>query len=175
MWKKLLIALGLAVLTMLAVGMLLSQHYSVTRTVTIKSDKAKIHALTGDLTRWSEWVPWEQEDKTIRKSLGPVTSGVGASQSWSSKNGDGRLEVEESDPDVGVTWDIVFVQGGHESPARSWMTYAQRGDVVDVGWTMEGEMDMPLLGGWFARFADRMMGPMMEKGLQSLRQRAEGE
>jgi hypothetical protein len=173
MARKILIAIGLAVLTVLAIGMLLSQSYSVSRTVTIEADKARIHALTGDLTRWSEWVPWEQDDKTIRKSLGPVTSGVGATQSWSSKNGDGRLEVKLSDPNEGVAWDIVFVQNGHESPARSWITYQQRGDVVDVMWTMEGEMDMPLLGGWFARFADRMMGPMFEQGLQALKTKAE--
>jgi hypothetical protein len=70
---------------------------------------------------------------------------------------------------------MVFVTNGHESPANGWINYAQHGDAVDVTWGMEGEMDMPVLGGWFARMADGMIGPMYEQGLSALKQKAEAK
>jgi hypothetical protein len=133
-----------------------------------------VHALTSDLTRWPEWTPWE-DDKTIQKRMGGTTSGVGASQSWSSSSGAGRLTLTKSDPAEGIAYDMVFVNDGHESPAQSEMTYSKSGDAVIVTWRMEGEMDMPVLGGWFAHMADGMIGPMFETGLENLKKRAEGQ
>lgn len=173
MLRKILIAVGLAVLTVLAIGLCLSQHYEITRSITIHADVARIHALTSDLVRWPAWVPWEQGDKSLRTSFGALTSGVGASQSWTSKSGEGRLTLTQSDPAQGVAYDLVFVENGHESPGHGAITYSPAGDGVRVTWTLSGEMDMPVLGGWFARLADRMMGPAFEQGLMALKQKAE--
>ena len=172
MLRKILLALVLAVLVVLAIGLFLPREYTVSRSVTIRADKARVHALTSDLSRWSEWSPWE-DDESLTKTLGPVTSGVGASQAWTSDSGDGRLVMTKSDPEEGIAYDLVFGPSGSESPAQGWMTYSGVGDAVVVTWGMSGEWDMPVLGGWVARMADRMMGPDFDQGLKTLKHKAE--
>jgi len=173
MLKKILITLALVFGLLIIVGLFLSQHYDVSRTVTVRASKSRIHALCDDLTVWDSWAPWTKADKTIVTKLGDKTHGVGASQSWKGDSGEGRLVFTKSDPNEGIAYDMVFVNGGKEVPAKSAMLYKTNGDAVDVTWRIEGEMGMPVVGGYLALFAGSMIGPMFDTGLNGLKAQAE--
>jgi uncharacterized protein YndB with AHSA1/START domain len=175
MLKKVLFVFAAFVLLLVIVGMVLSEDYRVTRKITIAAPQEKIHELVGDLKRWPEWTPWEKEDPTMVKTLGEKTTGVGAHQSWKGKDGGGELTFTECDPATGIKYDMAFIDGDKRMPARSWMTYAPGAGGVEVTWGMEGKMDMPVIGGYFALCFDRMAGPMFESGLQELKKKAEAK
>jgi uncharacterized protein YndB with AHSA1/START domain len=172
--KLVLTAVAILILVFVVVGMVLSRDYKVSRTVTIQADPAKVHELVGDLKRWDEWAPWKKADPTLVTTFGPTTTGVGASQSWSSANDDGgRLTLTKCDPATGIAYDMAFRQGDEEIPAKSWMSYTPAPGGVQVEWGIEGEMDMAVIGGYFAAMADAMIGPMFQQGLADLKARAE--
>lgn len=172
--KVLLTLLGLLVILLL-IGAMMSQHYEVTRRVMVKAPAERIFPLIAQLENWPQWNPFIEIDPTIVTTLGPKTSGVGASQSWTGDSGGGRLTITESDPASGVVCDMVFLNGVNEAPAISWLRLQPRSDgAVEVVWTLNGEMNLPLLGGFMARMADGMIGPAFERGLEKLQARAEG-
>jgi hypothetical protein len=173
MLKKIVIVLALVLGLLVVVGLFLSQHYDVSRTITVRASKARIHALCDDLTVWDSWAPWATADKTMVTKLGDKTHGVGANQTWKGDSGEGRLVFTKSDPNEGIAYDMVFVQGEKEVPAKSEMRYTANGDAVDVTWRIEGEMGLPVVGGYLALFASSMIGPMFDTGLHGLKSRAE--
>ncbi len=175
MGKRVLIALGGVVLVVIVVGMFLPHEYRLQRTLTIQADRAHIHALTNHLARWREWAWWEQGDATMRRSLQGKARGVGATQTWESDVDDGRVVITKSDVDVGVEYEVVVVTRGHESLSHGMLTYVPRGEATDLTWTVDGVMDVPVVGGWMARFAGWVVGVKMEEGLRVIGAKAEGE
>jgi hypothetical protein len=173
MGKRVLIAVGAVLGVVLVVGMFLPHEYRLQRTRTIRADRARIHELTNHLARWKEWAWWEQGNATMRRYLTGKARGVGATQTWISDVDDGRVLITKSDPDVGVEYDIVFVKEGHESLSRGAMTYAPRGEATEVTWTFDGVMDVPVVGGWMARFAGSTVGPKMDEGLSAIAAKVE--
>lgn len=171
--KQFLIVLLLLIVILAAVGFVLPQRYDVSRSVKIRAEPSDVHALVGDLKEWPRWAPWQEADPTVRVTLGDKTTGVGASQSWTGKDGNGRLSFTKSDPATGIEYDMVFINRGRESPAKSWMRYTPAAEGLEVTWGIAGEMDMPVVGGYMALFSDRMIGPMFEKGLNKLKVEAE--
>lgn len=174
MLKKLLTALAILILVFVIVGALLPRDYKVSRSVVVKAEPAKIHPFVGELKRWDEWAPWKEADPTIVTTFGPTTTGVGASQSWTGTDGSGRLTFTKCDPATGIACDMVFLHGDREMPSKTWITYTPVAGGTQVEWGIDGVMDMPVVGGYFAQMSDMMMGGMFEKGLEKLKTRAEG-
>jgi len=173
LFKSILIGLAALLALLVVVGLFLDDHYRVERSVVIDADPGAIHEVLGDLARWSEWTPWEDEDPSIVNHLGERTTGVGASQTWTANSGDGRLEFTASSPLEGVAFDVWF--GNEAAPHESALLYSAAGAATRVTWSMEGDMGTPVIGGYFARLADGMMGPMFERGLEKLRRLVESE
>ncbi len=174
MLKKLLTALGILILVFVVVGALLPREFKVVRTVVVKAEPAKIHPLVGDLKRWDEWAPWKESDPTVVTTLGETTAGVGASQTWTGKDGAGRLRFTKCDPATGIAYDMAFIDGEREMPSKSWMTYLPSAGGTQVEWGIEGSMDVPVIGGYLAQMSGLMIGGMFESGLGKLKARAEG-
>jgi hypothetical protein len=179
-FKKILLVLLALIVILVMVGALMSKHYECSRHVAIRAPAEKIYALIGDLKAWPQWEPFSAEslrkNKQLKTTLGSKTSGVGASQTWEEEGGSGRLTFTGSDPTTGIDYDLVFTNLGHDSPAKSWIHMAPRPDgTVDVIWGVNGEMNLPVVGSYFAKFSDSMMGPMFEKGLENLRLKAEAK
>jgi len=171
MGKKILV--GLAVLLGLLVvgGFVLPDRYAVSRSVVTSAPLEKVQPLLEDLSRWPEWSPWEKADTSIVLTLGPITQGVGASQSWTDKAGGGRLELTAVEPGR-VAYDVWFAESG--APAHSLMTALPGPDgQLVLTWSMEGDMGMPGIGPYFALLAGAMIGPMFDKGLEALKVAAE--
>ncbi len=165
------IIFGVLLVLFVGVGLLLSKKYEVSRSVTVAADKARVHTFVDDLEKWPLWEPWREMDATIKVTLGPKTSGVGARQSWSGNSGDGSLTFMSSSPEKGIAYDLHFEKGKYKCVGS--MRYESQGDKTKVTWAMVGENPIPVVGGYMAVLMDSMVGPMFENGLNKLKAEAE--
>lgn len=171
MGKRLLVGLALLMGLLVLGGFLLPADYQVSRSVGVRAPLESVQPLLEDLRRWPEWSPWEKGDTSIVTTLGSLSRGVGASQSWTDKHGGGRLELKVSRPGR-VEYDVFF--SGSPVPHRSVLTAFPGPDsTLAVTWSMSGTMDVPVVGPYLKLLADKMMGPMFEQGLAALKVAAE--
>lgn len=163
----------LAFVTLLAVvGMFLSKGYKVERRIHINADQAKVHELVSNLDHWENWGPWSKNNPEVLVERGAISSGVGASQSWSGQTGEGHLVFTRSDPQKGIGYDLHFNDGAGKCLVV--MAYNKMDtDTVEVVWNFTGEVDMPIVGVYFAQMMDGLLGPMLEENLASLKELAE--
>lgn len=176
MLKKLAIAFVLLVVLFFVVGFALPKDYEFTRKITVQAPPERVHELVGELKRWDDWTPWKKVDPTVAVTFGPTTTGVGASQTWTGKDGGGRLVFSECDPRTGIVYDMAFIDDGQELPSKGWVKYTPSGAATEVEWGMRGTMDMPVIGGYFAAMMGSMMaGPMFEQGLADLKAKLESK
>ena len=170
------VSLGI-IAAFVVIGLILPTKYSVSRETTIDAAPAAVHAYVGHLDKWPEWMPWEQEDPSIVTARSEKTTGVGASQSWTSaKAGDGELEFTECDEATGVAYDMAFIMKDRRAPSKASIRYAPAGDATKVTWAMEGDMVsmMPrVIAGWFKLMMVRMIGKQFDRGLASLKGKVE--
>ena len=115
----------------------------------------------------------------MKTTLGTQTTGVGASQSWTDKDGGGWLKVTRSDPSSGLAYDMAFVMGEgtdtEEMPAQGAITYEPVDGGTRVSWSMSGEVTLPVFGGYLAKMLPGQVGPMFDQGLAKLKTAAEAE
>lgn len=175
--KKLLKVIAIVVVAVVGaiviVGLFLPTRYEVKREIVVDAPAEMVHALVGDLNRWPEWEPWRDSDPTIQVTLGDQAVGVGASQSWKGKSGTGELVLTASDPATGIAYDLVFDEVYVSKVAVSYSDSAGGG--TRVAWVMVGEADAPIVGGYFARLMNPMVGPMFESGLNKLKAATEAD
>ena len=171
-----LIALILLVAVGTVAGWLMPTTYKIERVVTIDAPPAAIHAHVVDLEQWPAWAPWEEEDPSIVTTYGEKTIGVGASQTWTSDQGNGELTLTKADPESGISYDMAFIMDELRAPAACAMTYAEAEGSTTVTWTMEGDVAdfMPrALAGLMTPLMDAQLSDMFDTGLQSLKGRVE--
>lgn len=172
MFKRLLLALLIVLVLLAIVGFLIPNNYEISRSIKINASKEKIHSYVGDLEKWPSWTPWNEADPSIKTVIGGKSTGLGASQSWTGKDGDGRLEFVKYDEEKGIGYDLFFM--GDKNKCYAEMVYNDINDnSVEVEWNMVGSINIPAIGGYFALMMDRMVGPMFEKGLENLKTVAE--
>jgi hypothetical protein len=167
--KKFLVVLIVILVLIVVIGLFLSSEYSLERSIVVGAKPAAVHKLVGDLNRWEEWMPWKEQDPTIQVELGQKTTGVGASQRWTSKDGAGSITFTASDKDKGIEYDMVF--GDYTSKGS--IRYEQVGKSTKVTWGMTGEIPTPVIGGYMALLMPSMIGTSFDKGLNNLKRVAE--
>ena len=168
----LLVLLGLGVVA----GLVMPTTYAIEREVTIDATPAQVHEFVGHLEKWPEWAPWQKHDETLETVLGDKTTGIGASQSWSGKDGEGELTLTQCDASTGIAYDMAFINGDVRAPSTCAMNYTQEGSKTKVSWTMEGDFsDMmpPVLSGLMAPLTKSMIGGFFDEGLQDLKVKVE--
>ncbi len=170
---KLLKILGIVLLLLVLVGFLLPTGYDIRREVTIQAPAARVHTWVGDLTKWPAWTPWQEHDPTTKVTLGPITTGVGASQTWTSEGGDGELTFTTCSLAEGVAYELAFIIEGKRVPARSTLRYAERGGATTVTWTMQGDAAdfmPPVVAGYMNLMMKGAISDEFDKGLAKLEQ-----
>ncbi|MHC4959275.1 MAG: SRPBCC family protein [Planctomycetota bacterium] len=163
--KKVLIGLAVVVALFVVVGLVLSGNYTVESSILINAEPGKIHALVGDLKRWDEWAPWKEQDPSVQVTLGEKSKGVGASQTWTSDDGNGSLTFTAVDDDKGIVYDMTFEAWTSEGS----IAYEEIGDATRVTWSMKGNVDTPVIGGYFAMLMPGMIRASFEQGLEKLK------
>lgn len=165
--KVLVITLAVIVFVFVLIGLFLPTEYEVRRDVLIQAPIQTVHPFVDDLEQWTAWEPWREADPTIQVTLGDITQGVGASQSWTGDSGKGELTFTKSDPETGIAYDLTFDE---IYECKSQVTYHTEPDgSTRVEWSMTGDTGTPIIGGYFAMLMDSMVGPMFDNGLKKLK------
>ena len=147
--------------------------FRVQRTVLINAPSDKVFPLINDFKAWPAWSPYEKKDPAMKRSLGAVTAGKGATYAWEGdKNvGQGSMEMIESAPQkVVIKLDFLKPFEAHNIAE---FTLEPKGDSTAVTWAIYGPSPfMSKVIGTFMNFDD-MIGRDFEKGLADLKAVAE--
>jgi len=165
--KSLIVLLIIIIVLFVVIGLFLPKNYTVSRSVIIDAPPQQIHRYLNNLNKWPKWSPWAENDPTLVVKVGDVSAGVGATQSWDGKDGDGSLVVTSSDPSKGINYDLEFNQGKFQ--CKGGFVYIPDGQSTEVVWEMIGKVDTPVIGGYFASRMDTWVGKEFEKGLRNLK------
>ncbi len=144
-----------------------SSNYDVKRSKVINTPISHTFNTVNDLKTWEKWGPWHDEDSTIVVTYGDKTVGVGASDSWTSKDGPGKMETVAVVENKSIDQKISFMDN---EPGDIYWNFEQVPEGTKVTWGMKAEkspfmfkMVAAMSGGW-----DNMLGPMEELGLNNL-------
>lgn len=167
--KLTLLLILVVVVAIVGVGYLvLDGKYELSREITIKAAPEDVHKQIGDLREWPNWLPFTKHDKSVNTTIETPT-GEGASQHWTSNNGNGKLKFTSSNEETGIKFDMVFDE---KYKSKGAINYARSGDETHVTWSMSGQND-DFMGRWIAAAFPYMMGPMFEEGLADLKKKVE--
>jgi len=166
--KKFFTFIFFLILILGIIGYFLPTQYSINKSITISSSSAHIHDYVGDLQKWDLWTPWKGEDPDIEVTNSEKTTGIGASQSWIDKHGGGSLTFTSWSPENGIEYDVFFQAGRFKS--KSAIKYDSKSNTkTKVRWTLQGDINMLIVGGYFAIFMKYSIGSMFQQGLDQLK------
>ncbi|SDD72614.1 SRPBCC family protein [Aquimonas voraii] len=169
---KLLAALVVAVVLLVAVGFALPSAFKVERAVQIEAPAAEVYALIASPREWKRWSAWNARDPDMRIEYTGPEAGVGAGWSWqSATEGNGAMEFTAAVPGERVDYVLRFPDFGMES--KGVLRIEPAGSGVRLSWSNEGDMGGNPISRWFGLFMDSLVGPDFEAGLASLKRLAE--
>lgn len=141
--------------------------YDVSRSKVIQVPVSIAFNTVNEMKTWEDWGPWHDEDSTIVVTYGDITSGVGAYNSWTSKDGPGNMKTVNTVANELIEQKMQFED--YEPSDVVWK-FKETEKGTEVTWQMKEDkapfmfkMFAALSGGW-----DGMLGPMQEKGLDNL-------
>ncbi len=144
-----------------------ASDYDVKRSKIINTTTTHAFNTVNDLKTWEKWGPWHDEDSTIVVTYGDKTVGVGASDSWTSKDGPGKMETVAVVENKSIDQKISFMDN---EPGDIYWNFEEVAEGTKVTWGMKADnspfvfkMFAALSGGW-----GNMLGPMEEQGLNNL-------
>ncbi len=147
-------------------------EFSLSRSIRVQADAARVHSLVDDFREWQKWSPWEGLDPDLNREYSGPDHGVGSTYHWSGnkKAGEGEMRITESTP-TSVVVDLQFLKPFKASNVTTF-ALTPVGDATDVTWTMTGTRSaiMGLMG---KLVFDKAIGADFEKGLASLKREAE--
>ena len=158
---------GFLIVVIIIVGLLLDNTVNVRRQVVIEAAPQAIHPYLSDLKQWPQWTPWKALDPSIKTTIGNISEGVGASQSWVGESGAGALTITQSSLDEGVIFSLNFE--GDSTVYTSGITYQWDGKATTVTWYMTGNMEPIIIGNYFAQLMDTFVGQSYQDGLDKLK------
>ena len=172
--KKALIIIVFIIGALIIGGLFLPTEYKIKREIEVKAGSQKLYELIGELKNWDVWSPWKEQDPTIQTTYGEKTSGVGATQSWIGEHsGNGRLEITKADPNSGVEYDLFFEDDKYKCTAGMVYEPSFDGDTYKLTWFMNGDMNMPIVGGYINLMMKSNLNEMFDQGLKKLKEVAE--
>jgi effector-binding domain-containing protein/uncharacterized protein YndB with AHSA1/START domain len=146
----------------------LESKYDIKRTRTIKAPAEVIFNNINDFKNWEHWSPWIELDSTIVASFPEVTSGLGASYTWTGKDGPGSMKTISLIPNKEIIQQIDFGTGN--TPEIYWdITRTETGNVVT--WGMKGKSSFGEKIYWLTQGGiEKNIIPMYDRGLELLEQ-----
>jgi len=171
MLKKILIAVAVIIVVLVAIVAMQPTSYQVSRTTTIGAPPAEVFALVNDFHKWDHWSPWAKLDPGMKSTFDGAPSGTGAINSWTGndKVGEGRMTILESKPGELVRIKLEFVKP-FASTSTSEFAFVGTANSTVVTWRMMGDNSFVEKG--FCLFMggmDKMIGPDFERGLAKLK------
>lgn len=165
--KYLLLLVVLVVVVALAYAYLQPSEYNVSRSKVIKAPVSSVFNTINEMKTWEKWGPWHDEDTTIVVTYGDKTSGVGAYNSWVSKDGPGNMKTVNVVPNKLIEQKMQFEDF---KPSDVIWKFEEVTEGTKLTWQMK-ENDAPFVFKLAAAFTggfDKMLGSMQEDGLSNL-------
>jgi hypothetical protein len=175
--KKLKIAaavlVGLFVLVT-AVGFVLPRKCHCESSIVVRSTPEAIYPLIASFKDgWSQWTPFKY-DKTPVTYEGP-DEGAGAVQRWNGPDsGDGSLKIVRADPARGVEMELSLMQESYKASGSLLCEPAGPGQ-TKVTWVDDFDMGNSPYRRWFGLALPAMIGKEFDKGLVTLKEKAEAQ
>jgi len=174
MLKKILIGLAVLIGACLLFAATRPNHYTVSRSMTIKAPPDKLFAMVDSFPAWPLWSPYEKLDPNMKRTIGGAPSGVGATYAWSgnSSAGSGAMRIIQSQAPsvVEIQLDFTKPMEGHDTAT---FTFTPKGDSTTVTWAIRGPN--PYIAKLVTMFMsmDKMLGGQMMDGLMTMQRVAE--
>ena len=175
MVKKIVIALGVLVLILIAVIALQPAEFAIERETVIAAPAEVVFAHLESPKALDVWSPWMKMDpKMVVKHEGPE-SGVGATETWDGPEmGVGSLTVTAVKPNEEVELKLEFLKP-MEATNRALFTLTPVGEGTRIAWRMEGTNNFAAKAASLVMDMDAMVGGTFEKGLADLKVLAESD
>jgi uncharacterized protein YndB with AHSA1/START domain len=148
--------------------------YTVTREVEVAAPPQAVYERLVDFRRWRTWSPFEELDPGMQRTYGGAERGVGATYAWSGrpKAGTGSMEVVAAVEDA----EVVVSQRNEKpfkSTSTSTFTLVPSATGTTVTWHGEGPLTRMMKVMGVVMSMDKVVGPLFEKGLASLKAECE--
>ena len=139
MLVKIVIALAVIVVALVAVVATRPAEFRVARTATISAPPPAVFAQVNDFHKWAAWNPWAKLDPALTQAYEGAPAGVGAVYTWAGNNqvGEGRMTLTESRPSdlIRITLEFVKPFAGTNIAGFG---FTPEGDRTVVTWSMAG-------------------------------------
>ncbi len=169
-----LIAIGVAVLALLAYAAARPDEFAVERRLRIAAPAEKVWPLVSELRSFNRWNPYERKDPLIKSQYAGAVSGVGSRYAWESdKVGTGSMEITGQQPGRAVQLKLDFVKPFEAHNHAEFALQPTPDGATEVRWSMRGPANFisKLMG--VVIDMDKMVGRDFEDGLRNLQQLAE--
>lgn len=175
MIKKILLALVISVVGLVAVGFAISGNYEVERTITINAKPGDIYPYLADLKKWQDWTAWTTEKyPDMKTEYSGAESGVGAKSAWTGEtSGNGKMEITKAEKDQDIEWTLEF-EGFPKANGYARLKPVE-GDVTRITYGMSGSMGSNPLMKLMVFTMDSAMGAEFDQGLTKLKEVVESQ
>jgi len=170
-----LLGVFVVVAAVLAIAACKPNDFHIQRAISVQAPSTRIFELINDLHAWPAWSPWAKLDPQMKTTYSGPKQGVGAGYSWSGngKVGEGSMRIRESVPASKVLLELKFLKP-FKASNQCVFSLQPTGDTTRVIWAMDGKnLFMSKVMGLFINM-DKFIGKDFERGLESLKQVAEG-
>ncbi len=174
MIRKLLLFLGLVALAVMLGGYLLPREVTVERSVEIEQSPEVIFSILNNMQRFNAWSPWHGLDPDARYEYFGPEQGVGAGMRWHSDKpevGSGAQVITASQPFSRVELELDF---GPEGKATAAYVIQPLEQGARVSWVLHNRFGNNPAERYVGLVLDDLVGPDFEKGLEQLKELAEG-
>lgn len=103
---KILKNIFLVFVALLVLAFLLPNKIKLERSLLVAAPAVSVFNQVNNLQNWIVWNPWQNNDTTIKISYYGPLAGVGATQKWTSNNGNGKITIMESVPASMVIYEL---------------------------------------------------------------------
>jgi len=170
--KKLLVAVVVLIVIVVAVGFLLPSTIHIERSTVIQAPASAVFPYLNNYRLFNSWSPWAKKDPNTRYTYTGPESGVGAKLSWDGPEvGQGSQQIIESEADRRVKVTLDF---GEMGQATATFTLQAEGDGTRVVWAFDEAFGNNLLARYFGLVLEKFIGPDYEQGLANLKGVVEG-
>jgi hypothetical protein len=153
------------------VGLLLPNHWNVTREIVVHAPLSTIHPVVDD---WHAWVTWAKDpgdDPTLTYTYAGSEHGVGAVRRFSGRYaGTGQSEIVRSDPQAGIAF--VSAVRSPTNNAHGSISYRPQGGSTSVTWNDQGTIES-FFGVFLRANVEDELSKYMDRSLNRLKALAE--
>jgi hypothetical protein len=148
--------------------------FRYTRRLAIAAPTSELFEQVNDLRKFQEWNPWAKVDPQCQIIYSGSATGVGSSYEWKGNKhvGEGAMTITESKPHQLVRARMDF-RKPFAATHTAEFTFRPEGDRTVVSWSMYGDNNFMGKIMMTVMDCDKMVGGEFEKGLATLKARAE--